>query len=206
MHRRTALSVSAALLAAAPLLTACGGEARPGTAAVVGGERIATSALQAQVKDVRAAQDRSPQAAQLIGASAGLERAKLNSMIQSLVLRKAAADAGLTVSTKEIEDARKADVQRTGGEKQFQEMVLQQASIAPGQIDDAIRDRLIVSKLTDKYGQDKIIEPIAAAAKALGVEVNPRYGSWDAAKIQLTGGKTPWILQKTTPQTAPQGA
>ncbi|MEU9004234.1 hypothetical protein AB0D15_20310, partial [Streptomyces sp. NPDC048551] len=56
MHRRTALSVSVALLAAAPLLTACSGGTRPGTAAVVGGERITTSALQAQVKDVRLAQ------------------------------------------------------------------------------------------------------------------------------------------------------
>src|SRR4051812_14641554 len=59
LHRRTALSISAALLAAAPLLSACSGQARPGTAAVVGGERITTSALQAQVGDVRAAQNES---------------------------------------------------------------------------------------------------------------------------------------------------
>ncbi|WP_030193914.1 SurA N-terminal domain-containing protein [Streptomyces sp. NRRL S-87] len=206
MHRRTALSVSAALLAAAPLLTACASDTRAGTAAVVGGERIATSALQAQVKDVREAQNRSPQAADLIGNSAGLERAKLNSMIQSLVLEKAAKNAGLTVTTREIEDARAADVQRLGGEEQFEAMVLQQASIAPDQIDAAVRDRLIVGKLGDKYGHEQIIGPVAAAAKQLGVKVNPRYGAWDASKIQLAAVRTPWITQRTAPQEAPRPA
>ncbi|MEV7419169.1 SurA N-terminal domain-containing protein [Streptomyces sp. NPDC089919] len=206
MHRRTALSVSAVLLAAAPLLTACSGQARPGTAAVVGGERIQTAALQAQVKDVRTAQNRSPQAAQLLENSAGLERSKLNSMIQSLVLQKAAENAGLSVTTKEIEDARGSDVRRLGGEQQFRAMVLQQASIAPSQIDEAVRDRLIVAKLGAKYGQQQMLAPIAAAAKELGVKVNPRYGDWDPAKIQLTGSKTPWISQQTLAQQAPEGA
>jgi hypothetical protein len=206
LHRRTALSVSAALLAAAPLLTACASDTRPGTAAVVGGERIATSTLQAQVKDVREAQNRSPQAADLIGNSAGLERAKLNSMIQSLVLEKAAKNAGLTVSVREVEEARAADVQRLGGEEQFEAMVLQQASIAPDQIDAAVRDRLIVGKLGAKYGHDQIIGPVSVAAKQLGVKVNPRYGAWDASKIQLAGDKTPWIVQRTLPVQVPRPA
>ncbi|MGK5549937.1 SurA N-terminal domain-containing protein, partial [Streptomyces sp. URMC 127] len=54
LRRRTALSVTAAaLLAAAPLLTACGQTAHPGAAAVVGDDRITVSQLQRQVADVR---------------------------------------------------------------------------------------------------------------------------------------------------------
>ncbi|CAM5558658.1 hypothetical protein SCALM49S_01930 [Streptomyces californicus] len=68
MHRRrrTALSVLAATLVAAPLLSACGNQAHPGAAAVVGGERIEVSAVQARAAQVRSAQESSPQAAELV--------------------------------------------------------------------------------------------------------------------------------------------
>lgn len=76
MHRRrrTALVVSAAMLVAAPLLSACGNQAHPGAAAVVGGDRIEVSTVQAQVAEVRTAQRESDQSVQLInsrGSSAG---------------------------------------------------------------------------------------------------------------------------------------
>ncbi|MFC7470319.1 hypothetical protein ACFQVA_26245 [Actinomadura keratinilytica] len=58
MHRRrrTSLALMAATLLAAPLLSACGADARPGAAAVVGGERITVAQLEAQVGQVRDAQ------------------------------------------------------------------------------------------------------------------------------------------------------
>ncbi|MGW0394337.1 SurA N-terminal domain-containing protein [Streptomyces sp. NPDC003042] len=204
MHRRTALSVSAALLVAAPLLAACSGESRPGTAAVVGGERITTSALQAQVNDVRTAQNRSAQGAQLIGATPGLERVKLNKMIQSAVLERAAEDAGVSVSTKEIEDVRKAQLQQAGDEDALAEAALQQAQLAPGQMDADTRFKLLRDKLFEHYGsQEKALEKLGAAAKALHIEVNPRYGRWDARQILLGDQETPWITQRTQPEQAP---
>ncbi|MFF5704465.1 SurA N-terminal domain-containing protein [Streptomyces sp. NPDC012794] len=208
MHRRTALSVSAALLVAAPLLTACSGGTRPGTAAVVGGERITTSTLQAQVADVRTAQNRSEEGAQLIGATAGLERLKLNKMIQSAVLERAAKDAGLSVSPKEVEDVRKAQLQQLGGEEELRDAALQQAQLAPGQIEADTRFKLLRDKLFAHYGsQDKAVAKLAEAAKALHIEVNPRYGRWDSQQILLGDQETPWITQRTRPeQAAPAGA
>jgi hypothetical protein len=206
LHRRTALSVSAALLVAAPLLAACSGEARPGTAAVVGGERITISALQAQMKDVRAAQARSPQAAQLIADTAGLEKYKLNAMIQSRVLDRTAENAGIRVTTADLDEARKQRISQSGGRAEFEALALQKGGLAPDQIDRAIRDQVILAKLTEKYGEGKITEPAAAAAKELGVEVNPRYGSWDPAQLAVTAGTTPWIRQVSKPQQAAAGA
>ncbi|MEU8462520.1 SurA N-terminal domain-containing protein [Streptomyces sp. NPDC029003] len=198
MHRRTALSVSAALLAAAPLLTACSGGTRPGTAAVVGGERITTSALQAQVKDVRAAQNRSGQGAQLIEATAGLERLKLNKMIQTAVLERAADDAGLSVTPKEIEEVRKAQLQQAGGRAGLEAAALQQAQLAPDQLEADTRFKLLRDKLFAHYGsQDKALAKLGAAAKALRIEVNPRYGKWDAQQIILGDQQTPWITQRS---------
>ncbi|MCX5198905.1 SurA N-terminal domain-containing protein [Streptomyces sp. NBC_00249] len=208
MHRRTALSVSAALLAAAPLLAACSGGTRPGTAAVVGGERITTSALQAQVNDVRAAQNRSEQGAQLIGATPGLERIKLNKMIQTAVLERAAKDAGVGVSTKEIEDVRKAQLEQAGDAKTLASAALQQAQLAPDQMDADTRFKLLRDKLFAHYGsQDKALAELGKAAQSLDIEVNPRYGRWDAQQILLGDQETPWITQRTRPeQAAPAGA
>ncbi|MFB0631105.1 SurA N-terminal domain-containing protein [Streptomyces sp. AB3(2024)] len=208
MHRRTALSVSAALLAAAPLLAACSGGTRPGTAAVVGGERITTSALQAQVNDVRTAQNRSGQGAQLIEATAGLERLKLNKMIQTAVLERAADDAGLSVNTREIEEVRKAQLQQAGGEKELAAAALQQAQLAPDQLEADTRFKLLRDKLFAHYGsQDKALAELGQAAKALHIEVNPRYGRWDAQQIILGDQQTPWITQRTRPEQAgPAGA
>ncbi|WP_371678221.1 SurA N-terminal domain-containing protein [Streptomyces sp. NBC_01276] len=208
MHRRTALSVSAALLAAAPLLAACSGGTRPGTAAVVGGERITTSALQAQVNHVRTAQNRSGQGAQLIEATAGLERLKLNKMIQTAVLERAADDAGLSVNTREIEEVRKAQLQQAGGEKELAAAALQQAQLAPDQLEADTRFKLLRDKLFEHYGsQDKALAKLGQAAKALHIEVNPRYGRWDAQQIILGDQQTPWITQRTRPEQAgPAGA
>lgn len=207
MHRRTALSVSAALLAAAPLLSACSGQAHPGTAAVVGGERITTSALQAQVNDVRSAQNRSDQGAQLIEATPRLDRSKLNRMIQTAVLERAAKDAGLTVTTREIEDVRKAQLQQAGTPAALETAALQQAQLAPDQMDADTRFKLLRDKLFEHYGnQDKALERLGAAANALHVQVNPRYGRWDARQILLGDETTPWINRQTRPEQAPVGA
>ncbi|MFD7262381.1 SurA N-terminal domain-containing protein [Streptomyces sp. NPDC059874] len=204
MHRRTAISVSAALLLAAPLLAACSGETRPGTAAVVGGERITTSALQAQVNDVRAAQNRSGQGStELIASTPNLERQKLDSMLQSRIIDKMADTAGIEVSQKDIEEERKAYVAENGGAEQFEALLLQKGAMAPGQVDRFLRDRVLLTKLTAKYGNGKLEEPARAAVKALRIEVNPRYGAWDAKQIKLGAGETPWIVQRSQAEGAP---
>jgi hypothetical protein len=201
-RRRTALTVSAALLVAAPLLAACGSEAHPGAAAVVGGERIEVSTVQAKVKDVRAAQQRSPQSAQLIKDSGQLSRAKLYDLIVERVVQRAADDAGVAVSRKEIQDGRTALVQQSGGEEQLAAMYLQQRGVAPDQLGDVVRRDIMVSKLAEALGatntpegQQKLNQAFTAAAKALDIDVNPRFGTWDDQKLELGTYKAPWITQ-----------
>ncbi|MFD5032412.1 SurA N-terminal domain-containing protein [Streptomyces sp. NPDC058220] len=218
MHRRrrTALSISVALLAAAPLLTACGNDAHPGAAAVVGGERIEVSALQAEVREVRDAQDASPEAAQLIKNTGQLSQAKLNSMIFDRILDRAAADAGVKISRKEIQGTRQQAAAQSGGEKQFAAMLLQQGALSEGQIDAAIRREVLLTKLaqaigantTTPQGQQTVLAELTKTSEKLGIDVNPRYGSWDVKQVQLGAAKTPWITQVTrqTPEQEPTGA
>ncbi|MFD0144592.1 MULTISPECIES: SurA N-terminal domain-containing protein [unclassified Streptomyces] len=214
MHRRTALSVSAALLAAAPLLTACGGEAHPGAAAVVGGERIEVSSLQAQVADVRAAQQASPQAEQLIQATGDLSREKLNVMIFDRVVDRVAEDNGITATRGEIQQARDEFTQQSGGAEQLAATLLQQQGVAPDQIDGVVRRTVLMNKIAAKLGiantpegQKKLTEVFTAASKDLGIDVNPRFGTWDDAKIQLGTFQAPWLRQITQdPASAEAGA
>ncbi|MFJ4826193.1 SurA N-terminal domain-containing protein [Streptomyces bacillaris] len=218
MHRRrrTALAVSAAVLLAAPLLAACGNEAHPGAAAVVGGERIEVSAVQAQAADVRAAQESSPEAAQLVNKSGQLNRAKLHGLIFGRILDKAAEDAGVTVTRKEIQDARTASRAQAGGEEQLRAMMLQQRWVAPEQIDNDMRQEVLLPKLAKALGADLgtpagqqvVGEALTKASKALDIDVNPRFGAWDDQKMQLGTYQAPWISQVTefAPQDPQAGA
>ncbi|MFE7537135.1 SurA N-terminal domain-containing protein [Streptomyces rhizosphaericola] len=218
MHRRrrTALAVSAAVLLAAPLLAACGNEAHPGAAAVVGGERIEVSAVQAQAADVRAAQESSPEAAQLVNKSGQLNRAKLHGLIFGRILDKAAEDAGVTVTRKEIQEARTASRAQAGGEEQLRAMMLQQRWVAPDQIDNDMRQEVLLPKLAKALGADlgtpagqqAVGEALTKASKALDIDVNPRFGAWDDQKMQLGNYQAPWITQVTefAPQDPQAGA
>lgn len=207
MHRRrrTALSVSAALLVGVPLLSACGSEAHPGSVAVVGGERIEVSALQAQVSDVRSAQESSAQSAELVKGSGQLSRAKLHGIIFGRILDRASQDAGVTVSRKEIQEMRTAAAAQSGGDKQLQAMMLQQRWVAPDQIESNLRREVQLPKLAQALGTDlsspegqKVVgQALTKASKALDIDVNPRFGVWDDEQIQLGNYKAPWITQVT---------
>ncbi|WP_330175425.1 SurA N-terminal domain-containing protein [Streptomyces sp. NBC_01498] len=210
-RRRTALTLSAALLAAAPLLTACGNDAHPGAAAVVGGDRIEVSALQAQVRDVRDAQGKSPQAAELIKNTGRLGQIKLNSMIFDRILDKAAADAGVTATRKEIQTTRQSAAQQSGGEDQLAAMLLQQGALTPDQIDTAVRREVLMTKLaqalgantTTPEGQQRVLDALVKTSEKLGIDVNPRYGAWDVKQVRLGEAKTPWLSQ-VTKEAAPE--
>lgn len=207
MHRRTALSVSAALLLAAPLLAACSGEARPGTAAVVGGERITTSALQAQVNDVRAAQNKTGQAAaELIASTPNLERERLDSILQNRIIDKMATTAGIAVSTKEIEDERKAYVEDNKERSSSRRCSCRRATWPPARPTGSSGTACCSPSWPPSTGTGSWRRPARAAAKALRIEVNPRYGAWDAQQIKLGTGQTPWITQRTRPEQEPAGA
>ncbi|MFE0776101.1 SurA N-terminal domain-containing protein [Streptomyces sp. NPDC058861] len=212
--RRTALAVSAALLVAAPLLTACGGDAHPGAAAVVGGERIDVASLQAQVKDVRTAQAASPESAQLVAATGDLSRRKLNSMIFDRVVEKVARDNGVTASRAELQRTRTAFVRQSGGEDRLAAALLQEQGVAPGQIDGVVRRNVLLNKIAAKVGADdspegqkKLTDVFTAASKGMDIDVNPRFGAWDDAQIRLASTTPAWLRRiSQDPNAAPAGA
>ncbi|MFJ9740399.1 SurA N-terminal domain-containing protein [Streptomyces sp. NPDC101166] len=204
-RRRTALLLSAAIVAAGPLLTACGNEAHPGAAAVVGGERITVSQLEERVDEVRAAQRAAvpddAQYAQVVARTGTLARDTLHGMVLDQVLHRAAADAGVTVSRKEVQAMRAGLEQQAGGAKGLETTWLQQYGIPPQRLDDNLRLQLEAQKLAARLGADTsqpaFWKVLSKASQDLGVDLNPRYGDWDVRKVSRVDAKTPWVRDVT---------
>ncbi|WP_413758623.1 SurA N-terminal domain-containing protein [Streptomyces sp. MMBL 11-3] len=207
MHRRrrTALLLSAALLTAAPLLTACGNDAHPGAAAVVGGDRITVSQLENRVNEVRTAQRAATtgeaQYEQAVAKSGGLARDTLHSMVLDRVLHRAARDAGVGVTRKEIQEARADLEQRAGDAKALEVTWLQQYGVPPERLDDNLRVQIEAQKLATALGTDtsrpEFWKALSEASKKLGVDLNPRYGTWDVEKSSRVDAKLPWVRDVT---------
>ncbi|MEW2295066.1 SurA N-terminal domain-containing protein [Streptomyces sp. NPDC006743] len=210
MHRRrrTALVLSAAIVAAAPLLTACGSEAHPGAAAVVGGERITVAQVQSRVDEVRRAQRAAvadeTQYEQVVARTGTLNRDTLHQMVLDRVLDRAAGDAGVTVTRREVQTARSGLEQRAGGAKALETGWLQQYGVAPQRLDDSLRLQIEAQKLAAKLNTDTsrpaFWNALSAASGALHVDLNPRYGSWDVQKGGVAA-KTPWLRDVSAPAT-----
>ncbi|MER5598995.1 SurA N-terminal domain-containing protein [Streptomyces sp. NPDC002265] len=205
MHRRrrTALVLSAALVAAAPLLAACGNDAHPGAAAVVGDQRITVSQLESRVQEVRDAQRASvpdeAQYARVVAGTGSLTRDTLHGMVLDRVLQRAAQDAGVTVTRNEIQQMRAGLEQQAGGAAGLEAAWLQQYDVPPQRLDDNLRLQLQAQKLAAHLGtetsQPAFWKALSAASKELHVDLNPRYGDWDAQKVSRVDAKTPWVRE-----------
>ncbi|MEW2134896.1 SurA N-terminal domain-containing protein [Streptomyces sp. NPDC005435] len=212
MHRRrrSALVLSAAIAAAAPLLTACGSDAHPGAAAVVGGQRITVAQLENRVNEVRAAQRASApdetQYQQVLASTGSLTRDTLHTMVLDQVLARASHDAGVTVSRKEVQKLRADLEKQAGGAKGLEAAWLQKYGIAPERLDDNLRLQIEAQKLAAKLGTDTtqpaFWKALSEASKQLHIDLNPRYGSWDATRSSRVDAKTPWVRDATATRSA----
>lgn len=201
--RRTVPAVGA--LVAAAVLTACGGTAHPGAAAVVGQNRISVSAVQARMAEYRSE-------AAAVGAAAGqqepndLAQSTLSQMVMSRVVDYAVTWYGLSVSDTEVAQLRANQKQAWGGEPVMEQALLVKRGVAAGQIDDFYREQLGLGKLAAMSGKqlgtadgNKVVHALLASASAeLKVTVNPRYGSWDAQQSIVSTSLDPWLPQTGT--------
>lgn len=204
MHRRrrTAFLLSAVIVAA-PLLAACGNDAHPGAAAVVGGQRITVAQLESRVSEVRAAQRAAvtddAQYAQAVAQTGTLARDTLHGMVLDKVLHRAAEDAGVTVSRREVQEMRAGLEQQAGGAQGLETAWLQQYGIPPQRLDENLRLQLEAQKLATGLGtntsQPAFWNALSKASKELDVDLNPRYGDWDAQKVARVDAKTPWVRE-----------
>lgn len=208
-RRRTAFLLAAAIAAAAPALTACGNDAHPGAAAVVGDQRITVAQLESRVDEVRTAQRAATadenQYGQAVAGTGRLTRDTLHGMVLDKVLDRASADAGVRVTRKEIQGFRSSLEQQAGGAEALETAWLQQYGVAPQRLDANLRAEIQVRKLAAGLGADMSTEQgqavfwkaLTKASADLDVDLNPRYGTWDVARSSRQDAATPWIREVT---------
>lgn len=199
-RRRTiVMSVSAAaLLAGGPLLTGCSTGSHPGAAAVVGGERITVAEVQSHVEAVREAQRAQPNADELIAVTSGLTRQTVNFLVYLEVIDHAAADHGIEVTRRQVQEERDRAEEFAGGRERLEMTALipQQPGVVPltsDQIDEVLRSNVQYRQLAEQVGEQRVGEVLAETAEEIGVDVNPRYGQWDPQAVALTDAEMPWL-------------
>lgn len=214
LRRRTTLSVTAAaaVVVAAPLLTGCGNDARAGAAAVLDGDRIKVSEVQARSEVVREAQRGELEGDAMIANSGWLNRASLDTMIRYRIIERAAQDAEVSVSRREVQRSR-AETERQPGGENLESVLLHQRTLAPEQIDEDIRIQLLLEKVAESkglslrtpQGQAQIMRLLSKTSKALDIKVNPRFGSWNDQEVGLADAEAPWLREmvKQRPQGQP---
>jgi hypothetical protein len=175
----------------------------------VGGQRISVAQLQSRVNEVRTAQraavQNEAQYVRAIATTGGLTRETLYGMVFDQVVHRAAQDAGVTVTRKDIQDMRAGLAQQAGGSKALEATWLAQYGVPPQRLDENLRLQVEGHKLAAKLGTDTtqpaFWKALSTASKELHVDLNPRYGTWDVEKSSRVDAKTPWVREVTATQT-----
>ena len=181
MRVRAALALVAVLA-----LSACGTQPA-GSAAIVGDTRISESDLSAEVDSVLAAQGRTPEQA-----SPGLMITTLDRRITTELVDQLAEREGIVVDEGEIDSVLAIYAERAGGAQEFQDYLVGQ-DVAPDQIPGIIRLNLQVEKLGQIFAPEQtpevqslaVFQSAAQLSQEIGVDVSPRYGTWDAANLAV---------------------
>ena len=198
LPRRTVSALGALLLlAVSSVLTACDPD-QVGAAAVVDGEPIRVEELQRATQGYLEL-DRSID-------QGTAQRQILSLMVDSEVVAAAARKERITVTQAEVAAVRERAISEAGGRTRLVRALAQREQapfvLPPSHIDHAIRAFLLESKLAEKLAQGRdpndpqvqadVQKALAAAARSLDIEVNPRYGSYDVRRrgvsAQIGGG------------------
>lgn len=167
-------------------LAGCGGDtaAKPGAAATVGGTRITTEQLNGLVSRASA---NTKAKAQINKDKPGFVRHELTTLIDRIILSKAAAAQKVTVTQGEV-DARTAQfVQQAGSKKALQQQAAE-SGIAAQDLPAFIRDLVLQDKLGTKLVAGT---PVAAATIAALYKKNAaQYNQVHSAHILVKDKKT----------------
>ena len=163
------------------------------SAATIGDEKITIAALQDQVDLILAEREGIDTTQMSLESGEALTRSQLSYMISNLIINEVAREEKIEIDQAEI-DAYKIEIYANIGGEENLPNVLVSASIPSTSLDNVLRRDLILRKITDgaiasgvseAEVNDLIQKIVTDKAAALSVEVNPRYGTWDATSLTV---------------------
>ena len=172
-------------IASALLLTGC---SQTNEAATVGDFKITQTELQASIDAVIAERSKVDSSQMQLETGDALNRGQLRFKILMHTFDEIAKELKIEVTSSQIEAKKATIIESVGGKTELPKNLVN-AAIAQADFDtyvraivisDQITAALTASGVTEADVAGKLGQLLTAKAKELGVEVNPRYGSWDA--------------------------
>jgi len=188
--------VVAAVAASALVLTGCSSMT---AAAKIGSTEVSNTKVENSVSTILSERSKvSTQGMSSLLTGAELQRSQLRFFVLSQLLDDVATKHKVSISDADITSQRTAIYSQIGGVANLP-AALVNAGIASTDFDRYLRTILITEKLTalakaanvpNTNGQ-AIQALVVEQAKAEGVTINPKYGSWDAATADVVALNTP---------------
>jgi hypothetical protein len=166
ISRKSLRLAAAALTVTVGLALAGCGNIQPGVAAQVGDQKISMSFLDAQVQWYH----NQPKAAS--------EPPSTRLILWQLVVVRLFDDLG-----------KQQGVMPTAAEvRQLESQIRSENAISPDMVPTIARGSLLETKLKEKFGGDEqFVAAVQKQAQKVGVQLNPRYGTWNNAEFMKTG-------------------
>jgi len=178
---------------AALLLTSC---SSMNSAITVGDKEFSINDLQKPVDEILEARKSFDTSQVQLASGVELGRNQAQFAIISVLLDQIASDMKINFTNADIATRRTEIVAQVGGEAELPK-ALASSNLAASNLDPYIKVRLIIDKLTSdlvelgvspEQASEEVSKLIVATAKKLGVEVNPKYGTWNAANASIESG------------------
>ncbi|MCX6437910.1 MAG: hypothetical protein NTZ06_04595 [Actinobacteria bacterium] len=182
------LAISA--IAAALLLTGC---SQVGAAATIGDTKITQAVVQGSIDSILAERGKIDISQMELQTGADLNLSQLRFQVLTVLIREVGKDFKIEASKAEIDTRRAGIVEQVGGVAELPKALVG-AGIAPGNLDlyleavivsGKISDAIVATGVSQEALGAEISRIVAAKAAKLKVEINPRYGKWDAINADV---------------------
>ncbi|HST63891.1 MAG TPA: peptidyl-prolyl cis-trans isomerase [Mycobacteriales bacterium] len=184
-RRRRRLAAAAALSATAALLLSACGDSRPGTAAVVGQQRITDGDLQTLVDESLSApgvRDALP-ASDYKGDIGAYRRAVLNVEVERILAESGAQKLGITVDENAVDTRYKFFEDQSGGSSSFASQLASRLAVSPSLYRQLVRTEVIESEIG--YTAGGVKRPTDAQLRAQYQQYLPTATSATLSLIQV---------------------
>lgn len=182
--------LTALVVATGLLLTGC---SNVDTALSLGDTKVTTAQLQTHVDSVLAERAKVDTTQMQLETGETLVRNQLQFQLLILGFAEIAKDLEIKITNSEVAARRGEIAEQVGGEASLPNALVS-ASIAPEDFDGYLRAILTTEKLGQALAQtgtpegdiqNRIQELFIAKVNELKIEINPRYGKWDAVTGQI---------------------